>query len=1320
MNPVKTSVVRWGWLIVCIFICAVSVKGATYQRLYGTESLSSNLVSSICQDSQGYIWIGTEYGLNRFDGVYFTQYYAGESGVLISNNVGKLLSDGDDVYIMMYSGLQVYSLKDDSFYRIQIEGARALNLKDLVKTPEGDIWLINSGEGIWKVDRQTLVASPLETVNRQFKMPKVGGAKIDSHGCLWMNTQDGGLWRYDIRSGKVSTFFDGTSLARHVAGVMEDCNGRIAVATNNDGIYLHNPSTDTMDYFCSVPSMTILRTYANSRGDMLFGTDRRGIWRVDMNTKTVVPAYNQLDENVIPKTMAWAFCEDKDGNAWIGFLRRGVLFVSQQQQPFNYVDLSQVEGDNGRNLITMTCQSNGNLLLCQEGGGITEVTQGGKVVGRWMPNIGISSVLPIDKESLLVGTSYNHGVGILSRTTGKVTWLEALGVLGSPIRGIARDAKGNLYVAEFGKELYSLTPDGKVLRPLCRGKMQLHNRYFNVLTTDSRGLLWIGHYYGFDVYDPIHDQLLQIKTDSLLRGAITYAITDGENGMMWLGTNRGLFRYDISGKSWQRYTRADGLPNDVVCGVVNSKDGNLWISTLRGLCKLDIATGRMTNFYVGNGLQSDIYLRGACGMSPYGMVFLGNDRGFTYFIPSAVQTARFQRGITLTGVYLLGERVAVKEDAVCFSYLDNTFTLRFSTMDFREADNIYYEYRFADEAEEVWHQTSAGVSEITLTHLQPGHQELLVRACDGGVTSDIKKISIRITPPWWLSWWAYTLYILAGVIVVVLAFVAYKRKQQAEYNESEIRFLIDVGHELRSPLTLIKSPLDTLMHHEYDQETNHALRVMKRNTDRMLQLVNQILSIRRIEKGQMKLHYAKTDMAGFVGDMVHDYDYEAEKRGINLVFRVEGDAPIAYVDRENFDKVVNNLLTNALKYTADKGEIVVTLRQENQKIYLSVCDNGQGIDEQQIKRVFDRFYQVSSRTASGQLGFGIGLNLTYKLVKLHGGDIVACNRTDGVKGSEFVVTLPQGMMHLPKGSVVEEDYFIPNTEREAVRRADIGLSDTEIKPSRKSRRTTGYRVVVVDDDEGIRNFLKSMLGEDYHVEAYADGLEAFEAIVDILPDLVVSDVMMPKLDGFALLRRLKNNTKTSHIPVILLTTKIEHQSHLEGLECGADAYIDKPFNLEELQASIAALIANRNRLRGKFSGMQEQKEAVKQIELKGNDTQLMEKIMKIVNERLADSNFNVEELADAVGLSRVQLHRRVKEMTGIAVGEFIRNLRMQQAAKLFEQGDVTVSQVTYAVGMVNPNHFSAAFKKYFGVTPSEYMAKHALNARLKGDETKSE
>lgn len=1307
MTFIKTLLVKYVMYVVLGIFCFSSANGATYNRLYGIESLSSNLISSICQDSQGYIWIATEYGLNRFDGVYFTQYYAGDEAGLAYNDVSRLLADDKYLYVMMFSKLQVYSCKDNRFYDIKIEGTQQPRLKDIIKTPDGEIWLINSGEGVWRVDSETLVAYPLETVNRNFKMPLVGGAKIDANYRLWINTKDGGLQMYDAKSGKSYSYFDDKASVRYIAGVMEDNQGRIAVATNNDGIYLLNPLTGGMEHVCDIHNMTIVRTYSNNKGDMLFGTDRRGIWRVNIDSGTIEPAYSQI-EDVMPKTMSWAFCEDKDGNSWIGFHRSGVMFVSQQQQPFNYVDLSLLKCDNGRNLLTMACMNNGNLLICQEGGGITEITQGGKAVRQWMNGIGINSVLPIGKDSLIVGTSYNRGVGLLNMSSGKMDWIDALGVLDSPIKGICRDKNGNFYIAEFGKGFYSLTPDMKSKRLLCGGKMRLHNRYFNILTTDSRGLIWIGHHYGFDVYDPMQDKVLQIKTDSVLRGSITYSIADGGNGMMWLGTSRGLFCYDIFKHIWRHYTRSDGLPSDVVCGVVCSNDGNLWVSTLRGLCRLDIKTGLMNNFYVGNGLESDNYLRGSYGMSYYGIVLFGNERGFTYFAPSSVQATRFQRGITLTGVYLLGEKMSVSGDYIRLNYLDNTFTLRFSTMDFREADNIYYEYRFSDEQDGVWHRTSAGISEITLTHLQPGHQELLVRACDGGVKSDIKKIEIRITPPWWLSWWAYTIYGTILLFVFLLIFVAYRRKQQAEHNESEVRFLIDVGHELRSPLTLIKSPLDMLMHNDYDQETNHALKVMKRNTDRMLQLVNQILSIRRIEKGQMKLHFANTDFGRFVADIVQDYEYEACKRKINLTFHAETEGIMVYVDRDNFDKVVNNLLTNAMKYTADGGEITVSLNISNGKIELIVKDNGQGIDENQIKRIFDRFYQVSG-TTSGNLGFGIGLNLTYKIVQLHGGNIKARNRVDGVVGSEFIVTLKQGLSHLPKGSIVDESFFIHDTEKEAIRSNETLDKNDEMVKSRKVRRATGYRIVVVDDDEGIRNFLKSKLESEYRVDTYDNGLDALEAITDTLPDLVVSDVMMPQLDGFTLLRRLKNNTRTSHIPIVMLTTKIEHQSHIEGLDYGADAYFDKPFDFEELRASVASLIANRNRLRGKFSGMQEQKDVVKPIELKGNDEQLMEKIMKIVNERLSDSNFNVEELADAVGLSRVQLHRRMKEMTGIAVGEFIRNLRMQQAAKLLEQGDVSVSQVTYAVGMINPNNFTAAFKKYFGVTPSEYMSKNAKN-----------
>ena len=1307
MTFMKTPISRLLLAAVLALACVEAAVAGTYRRLYGNDMLTSNLVQDICQDSRGYIWIATEFGLNRFDGVYMTQYYAEGPEGLMKNDVRHLLPGKDgEVWVLSYRYVQLYSPADNRFHTVTIEGDMGW-LSGITRSPDGGVWLYNSENGVWQIDRKAMTAAPVEDVSKAFAGLSVSKFMLDRRRRVWMMLRDNGLQMYDTKSGRRRTFFLGEPFKCSVSGIYEGSNGEIIAATNHNGIYIYDEREGTMRMFCEGPGGNIMRTFTDRRGGMILGTDRYGAWRVDIGNRTVTPVYQSPGGEGTPRTAVWAFCEDKDGNAWLGFHRTGVLFVSQKQEPFSYIPISLTGGDNGQNILNTATLRNGNLLLMQEGNGITEVTQGGQVRNHWMKGTGVNSVLQVDDSRLVIGTYYNHGIGMLDMRTGQVSWMDAHGQVPMPVKAVTRDRRGNIYAAVFNRGLLSFTPDGQAARTLCGGKMRLHNRYLTSLKTDSRGLLWIGHYYGFDVYDPGRDRVLDLRMDSTLRSAVTYAIAETRDGRVWLGTNAGLYSYDIARQAWKRYTKADGLPNDIVCGMVEGGDGNLWVSTLRGLCRIDLKTGRIAVFYKGNGLEDNTYLRSAYGVSPYGLVYFGNERGVTFFMPQNVQVAGFKRGIAMTGVYLQGQQIAMPDGTVRFGYRDNTFTLRFSTMDFREPDNLYYEYRFKDEPRDVWHQTAAGTSEITLTHLSPGSHTLYVRACEGGVTSDIRKIDIRITPPWWRSWWAYTLYAMAALAVIALAFTAYRRKQQAENNESEIRFLIDVGHELRSPLTLIKSPLDMLLRHDYDQQTNRALRGMKRNTDRMLQLVNQILSIRRIEKGQMRLHFAETDMTQFVADIVHDYDYEAAKRKITLSFNADGGELEAYIDRDNFDKVVNNLLTNALKYTNDGGEITVALADGGGKVVLTVTDNGQGIDEKQLRRVFDRFYQVSSRTASGQLGFGIGLNLTYKLVKLHGGDITACNRTDGQTGSVFTVTLPQGAGHLAKDSIVDGSFFTEKKGKDKENEAAEEAGGNGRPKQRRPRRTTGYKVVVVDDDEGIRNFLAQEMGLDYHVDTFADGRAALEAVTDTLPDLVVSDVMMPEMDGFTLLRRLKNNTKTSHIPVILLTTKVEQAARVEGLDYGADAYIDKPFDLEELLATAASLIANRQRVRGKFSGVQEQKDAVKPVELKGNDAQLMEKIMKVVNENLSHSGFNVEALAAEVGLSRVQLHRRVKEITGITIGEFIRNLRMQQAARLFEQGDVTVSQVTYAVGMVNPNHFAAAFKKYFGVTPSEYMAKHA-------------
>lgn len=655
----------------------------------------------------------------------------------------------------------------------------------------------------------------------------------------------------------------------------------------------------------------------------------------------------------------------------------------------------------------------------------------------------------------------------------------------------------------------------------------------------------------------------------------------------------------------------------------------------------------------------------------------------------------------MTGVSLNGEYQQLS-DELFFDYY-SSFTLSFSSLDFREMENVHYEYRFADGPQDIWHRMPVSMSDIHFIHLSSGTHELQVRACDSGVYSAVKKMIIHITPPWYRSWWAYALYILFTLGVMAILILYYKNKRLAEINEGKIRTFVDISHEFRSPLTLIKSPLEQLLQHNYDPQTNRALRNIARNADRLLLLVNQILSIRKIEKGKLQLYYAETNLTAFISDLCHAFDYQIEKRHITLTFSSSNEHLMAWIDRDNFDKVMSNLVGNAVKYVDDGGKIAVDLKRCGESIRITVTDNGPGINKKQLKRIFERFYQTSESTSVGQMGYGIGLNLAYKIVHLHGGTIEADNCQD-THGAVFTVSLPMGNSHLPKEQLIADD---SNSIRTSVAEASvIALGNISDSP-RRIRKKTSYRIVVVDDDEEIRQFLRMELEPIYHVQTYANGQLALEAISNEVPDLVISDVMMPVMDGYQLLYRIKNNTKTSHVPVVLLTTKTDHQSRIEGFEQGADAYIDKPFNLEELEVRIAGLIANQNRMKGKFSGLQEQEGTVRKIELKGNNEQLMERIMKVVNERLDDSDFNVDALADILGISRVQLFRRVKEITGITIGEFIRNLRMQQAAELLAKGDVTVSQVAYAIGMVSPAHFTAAFKKYFGVSPSEYMKKHA-------------
>lgn len=626
-------------------------------------------------------------------------------------------------------------------------------------------------------------------------------------------------------------------------------------------------------------------------------------------------------------------------------------------------------------------------------------------------------------------------------------------------------------------------------------------------------------------------------------------------------------------------------------------------------------------------------------------------------------------------------------------------------MNFRDERNVIYEYRM-EELEPMWNQTRPGEGRIQYTYLSPGTYTLEIRACEDGMFSPVKSVQVCIAPPWYWSTVAKLVYTLFIIGVGYLLYIAARRKRREEIGEMKLQFFINIAHEIRSPLTLMTSPLEKLLKKDNDADTNKSLQTIKYNTNRILNLLNQLLDIRRIDKGQMIIRCVETDMQAFINELLDVFSEQAKQKDIRLEAEFAERLPKVWIDPNNFDKVLVNLLTNALKYTPSGGTVEVCVKVGHDVhesgalqdyMEISISDTGKGLSEKELKKIFERFYQGGANQATTPLGFGIGLNLCQSLVKLHHGVIFAENRKE-VKGSRFVVRLPLGCKHLRKEELASSEETVPYAVREEVKPE----YDWHVETEKGEKSRTNYHVLVIDDDDDLRKFLVDSLSVYYRVDTAINGMDGLKKAITKQPDIVISDVMMPAMDGIQMLKELKKNINTNHIPVILLTSKTEFANRIEGLEQGADAYLGKPFSVEELHTLIGNLIANRIRLKGKYSGSSTQEGKRMPIVLQSNDEVLMERIMKVINKNLNNPMLSVEMLTQEVGMSRTHLHRRIKGMTGLTPSDFIRNIRLIQAAELLKKKDITVTQVAYTVGFSSQTHFSSAFKKMYGISPTEY------------------
>lgn len=529
-----------------------------------------------------------------------------------------------------------------------------------------------------------------------------------------------------------------------------------------------------------------------------------------------------------------------------------------------------------------------------------------------------------------------------------------------------------------------------------------------------------------------------------------------------------------------------------------------------------------------------------------------------------------------------------------------------------------------------------------------------------------------------------------------------ERTHAEEINEAKLQFFINIAHEIRTPMTLIYSPLQELMKKDKDNVCQKLYRTIDRNSQRILALVNQLMDVRKIDKGQMVLKFKETDIISFIQNLADIFMSQAQNKQIQYTFNHDMNSLKVWIDPENFDKIILNLLSNAFKYTPEKGTITITVKIIKEEYEIIVSDNGITIRPEEMERIFERFYQSDNQT-NIKIGTGIGLHLTKSLVLLHHGKIWVENEENG-NGCRFIVRLPLGNSLLKQEEMIMEEN--PKQSISINQESIKSMNDSNNFTDNQTKTKTKYRIMIVEDDDEIKNYLHEELNSDYHIVEANNGKEALSLILKKAPDLVISDIMMPEMDGISLCKKIKQNILISHIPVILLTAKTTQEDHIEGLEVGVDSYLTKPFSIQIVKETIKNLIKNRESLKNTKKGETIQKEMIDKVEVKTPDEKLMERILIEINKNIGNPNYGIETMASNVGISRVHLYRKLKELTGQSTREFIRNTRLQQAASLLKEKGQNISEVAMATGFINVTYFSTAFKALYGLSPKDFINKY--------------
>lgn len=1351
-------------LIITMMICLFSIQTwAQSGKLFNTDNqLSSNLATQVFQDKSGFIWIATRNGLNNYDGYHITVIKKDMSNFLgLNSNYINSIAQDEKEHILLGTNNSLLEFTGSEFLKIPMLDSKGKELATYVKQiyplRNKDVAVATSGYGIMlkKQDEQKCHAMKGEVE----KLKYIHKLLEDKRGRLWIITEDGKLYRKET-NGRVTSYFTGTE-GMGAQDIQQDALGNLYLASKNQGVYLLRAGSNAFARISNIGNLPIDNIYISRNNKLYIGCDGLGIYVYDPQTGFLQdnPLFSRLVN--LAKSKVTSIIEDNQGNIWVSMLQKGVFMQSNIQNDFNYMGFRL----GNRNVIGENCVTS---LSINQG---NQVWVGTDKDGLYLFNIATRSVEGhfLNQSTVLTLCKDQQGRTWVGTYTDGLGYMDAAGSFHPVDLGISKsvgifdikqDPQGNIWIATMGEGLFCLQKDGSRRNYKTKSGADnnlkincLPNDYLIKMALSKDGNhVYVATSVGLACLDRKRNSWVSTfkGINCLNKNRFSHCVFVDSKDHVWYGTEDGAFCFDFrKGIKPKLYSTANGLTDNSVTSITEDYQGNIWLGTIKGLNKLALKSGTITKFYAESGLQSNEFSDASvCTTQDRKTILMGGSGGLNWFQADQVRQHPWQAKVVISGFILNNKMVTPGMESGSYtitdnwsnfsrdfqlSHEDNTFTLQLSTLTYNDVEQISYVYSINGDA---WRTVPAGQNELAFSHMAPGSYKYRIKAICNGYETPVKEFTIIIHPAWYASIWAKLFYLLL-LIAAIMLYLRHRKRQMEDQlilqqhihaedmGEAKIKFFMNISHEIRTPLTLIITPLLSLIKEDKEPHRQGIYEIIRKNSERILHLINQMMDLRKIDKGQMVMRMCQTDMVGFINEEYELFRQQALAKNIDFEYQHDSEELPVWIDRNNFDKVIINLLSNAFKFTPTAGHILLSLTHTDHHAYISVKDSGIGIPKDKLETIFQRFYQTPADTSDRNVGTGIGLDLTRSLVELHYGTISARNN-EGEKGSkfehgsEFIIRIPLGKDHLKPEELIDEEEIKEKQNQEL---AEVEQLEQEVKEAEDTENATGIsdmpektpastsasargnkaEIVIVEDEEDIQDYLKAQLSSDFKIRTYPNGKVALNEILKNKPDLIISDVMMPEMDGTTLCTKLKANINTNDLPVILLTAKSREEDQLEGLQTGADAYILKPFNMDILRRTIINLLTMRRTLKNKFTGKESQEEKVEQRKIQTPDDALMQRVMEVINENIGDSDLSVDMIAQKVGISRVHLHRKMKELTNQTPHSFIRNIRLQQAAKLLKDGKQSITEVMYACGFSNSASFSTMFKNLYGCSPREYM-----------------